>query len=198
MKTVRHSDLVGRGSPAGSVTSHFTYQFHLPPTPAHSPAILSTLALIKSSPTLDSVSPLGLQLHFVQLSNASAPSLLADDGAASGPSTAVATPTASGTPYDGLHSLVHWGVAPWFDAYVNSKQALSQDEAVSKKGSEPQMGERADSLTRNANRADDKVYLSQRSALPSWSSPCYISNRTSRSRKLVLLSIRPSEELSLK
>ncbi|ORX39193.1 dynein heavy chain, N-terminal region 1-domain-containing protein [Kockovaella imperatae] len=114
-----------------------TYQLHLPPTPAHSTATQSTLALIKSSPTLDSLSPLGSQLHFVLLSSSAAPPLVQDD-IPSGPSTAVTTPSVS-TPYDGLHSLVHWGVAPWFDSYVSSKQILEGPQ-VSKKTGDAGMG----------------------------------------------------------
>ena len=115
-----------------------TYRMHLPPTPPHSLNILSTLALIKSSPTLDSLVPLGTQLHFVLLSASSSPSIV-DDGVVSGVSSMVTTPLVS-TPYDGLHSLVHWGVAPWFDSYINSKQGLSEGQGVGKKGGEAQMG----------------------------------------------------------
>ena len=94
--------------------------------------------MIKTSPTLDSLSPLGAQLHFVQLSSNALPALIPDDGLSSGPSTAVTTPAAQATPYDGLHSLVHWGVAPWFDAYVSSKQPV--EVAHAKKGNDAQMG----------------------------------------------------------
>lgn len=111
---------------------------------------MSTLALIKTSPTIDSLNPLGTQLHFLQLSSAfTAPSLVEDDGTPSGTTTVVATPTvnasAQSTPYDGLHSLVHWGVAPWFDSYVSSKQSLipghgGAHDGLGKKGNEAQMG----------------------------------------------------------
>ena len=50
------------------------------------------------------------------------------------------TPAAQSTPYDGLHSLVHWGVAPWFDSYVSSKQGIAEVN-VPKKGGEATMGE---------------------------------------------------------
>ena len=63
-----------------------------------------------------------------------------DDGTTSGASTVVTTPSAQATPYDGLHSLVHWGVAPWFDSYVSSKQGLN-GVVTAKKGNEAQMGE---------------------------------------------------------
>ncbi|KIR72005.1 dynein heavy chain 1, cytosolic [Cryptococcus deuterogattii CA1014] len=129
--------------------ARITYRLHLPPTPPHSPNTLSTLALIKTSPTIDSLNPLGTQLHFLQLSSAfTAPALVEDDGTPSGTTTVVTTPTvnsgAQSTPYDGLHSLVHWGVAPWFDSYVSSKQSLmpghGTHDGLGKKGGEAQMG----------------------------------------------------------
>ncbi|TXT09077.1 hypothetical protein VHUM_02551 [Vanrija humicola] len=116
------------------------YRLHLPPTPPHSPNVLSTLALIKSSPTLDSLAPIGLQLHFVQLSSSAAPLALGDVGTPSGASTMIATPTSQASPYDGLHSLVHWGVAPWFDSYVASKGAVADPGLGSKKAGEAQTG----------------------------------------------------------
>ncbi|WVQ93134.1 hypothetical protein IAU59_000198 [Kwoniella sp. CBS 9459] len=121
--------------------ARITYRLHLPPTPPHSQHCISTLALIKISPTLDSLSPLGTQLHFLQLSSSSAHLLGQDDGTPSGMSTVVTTPTAQATPYDGLHSLVHWGVAPWFDSYVSSKQGLLTEGQFKKTaGGEAQMG----------------------------------------------------------
>lgn len=126
-----------------SPITRITYRLHVPPTPAHSPSILSTLAIIKSSPTLDSLTPLGTQLHFVLLSSSAAPLLVSDDGGPSGTSTAVTTPLVQATPYDGLHSLVHWGVAPWFDSYVNSKEGMIEGPAVGKKGGEAQIGKSA-------------------------------------------------------
>lgn len=120
--------------------SRIAYCLHLPPTPQHSPNVLSTLALIKSSPTLDSIAPLGTQLHFVQLSSSAVPHLMADTGSPPEASTVVTTPTSQVSPYDGLHSLVHWGVAPWFDSYVASKGNLDDRVAGSKKAAEAQMG----------------------------------------------------------
>lgn len=65
---------------------------------------------------------------------------MADDGTVSGASTVVSTPLAQNTPYDGLHSLVHWGVAPWFESYVSSKQMPMEGVTNAKKGNEAQMG----------------------------------------------------------
>lgn len=142
----------------GNTIPGLTYRLHLPPYPPHSPSILSTLALIKTSPTLDSLLPLGSQLHFALLSSSSAaPMLVPDDGVASGASTVVTTPSAQVTPYDGLHSLVHFGVAPWFESYANSKQP-SEVAPTNKKANEAQMGELRDVLIVLAC-ADSQVFL---------------------------------------
>jgi dynein heavy chain 1 len=46
-----------------------------------------------------------------------------------------------GAPYEGLHSLVHFGVTPWFDAYISSKKVgVSMDGVGGKKAGEAQMG----------------------------------------------------------
>jgi len=118
------------------------YRLHLPPTPPHSPNVLSTLALIKTTPTLDSMAPIGAQLHFMQLSSSALPQLMADLGSSSGPGTVISTPTAQSSPYDGLHSLVHWGVAPWFDSYVASKGTTTDTHhgPPGKKNAEASMG----------------------------------------------------------
>lgn len=45
-------------------------------------------------------------------------------------------------PYEGLHSVVHFGVTPWFDSYVSAKKVgVSLESAVGKKGAEAQMGQ---------------------------------------------------------
>lgn len=142
-----------------------TYRLHLPPTPQHSPNTLSTLALIKSSPSLDSMSPLGSQLHFVMLSSSAPPALVADDGAASGSASLVTIPTAQSTPYDGLHSLVHWGVAPWFDSYVNSKAALADGPSTVKKGGEAQMGEQLPRSSLNHRHSGDEEEICRAGAI---------------------------------
>lgn len=177
----------------GNSVSRVTYRLHLPPTPPHSSTTLSTLALIKTSPTLDSLLPLGAQLHFMMLSSsASAPMLVQDDGVTSGTSTVVTTPAAQSTPYDGLHSLVHWGVAPWFDSYVSSKQSLIEGPANTKKGNEAQMGKQAISI----QVAELQVFPSRKRDLPSSNFRCYISSRTSRFLRPGSRSTRPSGKLS--
>ena len=91
-----------------------TYSYHLTTTLSYSPYQVSTLALIKRVPTLDTSLPLSSQLHFLNLfgpaSNTSSSS--------TGPVTSV---VGSGV-YEGLHRLVHFGVAPAFEAFVESKE----------------------------------------------------------------------------
>ncbi|KAE9394324.1 dynein heavy chain protein 2 [Gymnopus androsaceus JB14] len=71
-----------------TLTSHLTY---------HSSHVL-TLALIKRSPTLDPLTPLATQLHFLNLFGGEE------------------------TPYESLHAVVSCGVKPWFDAFVGSRE----------------------------------------------------------------------------
>jgi dynein heavy chain 1 len=53
-------------------------------------------------------------------------------------------------PYEGLRSVVHFGVTPWFESYINSKQGKTIDVsmAAGKKGADAQMGEQTLSLLR--------------------------------------------------
>ncbi|TFK18751.1 dynein heavy chain protein 2 [Coprinopsis marcescibilis] len=73
------------------------YSYHLASQLTYHPSHMTTLALIKRAPTLDPLTPLATQLHFLNL-------FAGDD-----------------TPYESLHALVSHGVKPWFDAYVGSR-----------------------------------------------------------------------------
>ncbi|GAA5943977.1 hypothetical protein JCM3775_004729 [Rhodotorula graminis] len=107
---------------ASSSSSSDTFTYSLATTLSYSPAQAATLALIKHVPTLDSNIPLAQQLHFLNLF-----------GPASSSSSSTAAPTSTGGPasssssssgsaiYEGLHRLVHYGVAPAFEAFVESK-----------------------------------------------------------------------------
>ncbi|KZT56001.1 hypothetical protein CALCODRAFT_333270 [Calocera cornea HHB12733] len=75
------------------------YTYHLTSTLSYDPPPSATLALIKRQPTLDTSIPLAQQLHMLNLYS----------------------PAEGSAPYESLHSLVHLGVAPWFDAYVSRK-----------------------------------------------------------------------------
>ncbi|KAF9481287.1 cytoplasmic dynein heavy chain 1 [Pholiota conissans] len=74
-----------------------TYTYQLTPQLVYHPSHVTTLALIKRGPTLDPLTPLGSQLHFLNLFGG-------DE-----------------TPYESLHAVVSCGVKPWFDAFVGAK-----------------------------------------------------------------------------
>ncbi|KAM0792972.1 hypothetical protein ACM66B_002727 [Microbotryomycetes sp. NB124-2] len=76
----------------------------------------ATLAIIKHVPVLDTLVPLSSQLHFL---NTFGP-------AATTSGSGNASAAASGQIYEGLHKLVHYGVAPAFDAFVESKAKKQQ------------------------------------------------------------------------
>ncbi|KXN85412.1 Dynein heavy chain, cytoplasmic [Leucoagaricus sp. SymC.cos] len=86
-----------------------TYTYHLTPHLAYHSSNVTTLVLIKRSPTLDPLMPLATQLHFL--------SLFAGDE----------------TPYESLHAVVSCGVKPWFDAFVGSREG-GKDDGDSKMG----------------------------------------------------------------
>lgn len=74
-----------------------TYTYHLTPYLNYHSSHVTTLALIKRSPSLDPLTPLASQLHFLNLFGS-------DE-----------------TPYESLHAVVSCGVKPWFDAFVGSR-----------------------------------------------------------------------------
>ena len=74
-----------------------TYSYRLTDHLAYSPSHITTLALIKRATTLDPLTPLATQLHFLNLFGG-------DE-----------------TPYESLHALVSCGVKPWFDAFVGTR-----------------------------------------------------------------------------
>ncbi|KAF8870591.1 cytoplasmic dynein heavy chain 1 [Gymnopilus junonius] len=77
--------------------SNPTYTYHLTPHLTYHPSNVTTLALIKRGPTLDPLTPLATQLHFLNLFGG-------DE-----------------TPYESLHAVVSHGVKPWFDAFVGAR-----------------------------------------------------------------------------
>ncbi|KAF5351047.1 hypothetical protein D9756_008173 [Leucocoprinus leucothites] len=86
-----------------------TYTYHLTLHLTYNSSNVTTLALIKRSPTLDPLVPLATQLHFLNL--------FAGDE----------------TPYESLHAVVSQGVKPWFDAFVGSRGG-SKDGGDTKMG----------------------------------------------------------------
>lgn len=139
MPTTNEQELEDEQEDSVETLVSYSYTLHLPPVPAHSAALSSTLSLIKQRPILDSTVPLASQLNFVMLSTATN-AIMSDDKRLAAKEDDN-TNTVIGTPYEGLHSLVHFGVTPWFDAYVSSKKTgVSLDSAAGKKGNEAQMG----------------------------------------------------------
>ncbi|KAL8276643.1 hypothetical protein RQP46_010992 [Phenoliferia psychrophenolica] len=89
---------------------------------SYSPLQAATLALIKHVPVLDMTVPLSSQLHFLNLFG---PAASAPGAGGQGASSSAAAASGSGV-YEGLHRLVHWGVAPAFEAFVESKAKKGQ------------------------------------------------------------------------
>ncbi|KAM0751755.1 hypothetical protein T439DRAFT_218203 [Meredithblackwellia eburnea MCA 4105] len=75
----------------------------------------ATLTLIKHIPILDPSLPLSAQLHFLNLFGP------ASSSQNSAQQSAAESTNSGSVVYEGLHRLVHWGVAPAFEAFVESK-----------------------------------------------------------------------------
>ncbi|KAF8234818.1 hypothetical protein L208DRAFT_1260147 [Tricholoma matsutake] len=73
-----------------------TFTYHLTAHLTYHTSHVTTLALIKWGPTLDPLTPLTSQLHFLNL--------FGDNE----------------TPYKSLHALVSCSMKPWFDAFVRA------------------------------------------------------------------------------
>jgi len=86
-----------------------TFHYQLTSQLTYHSSHVTTLALIKRGPILDSLTPLATQLHFLNLFGG-------DE-----------------TPYESLHSVVSHGVKPWFDAFVGSRSS-GRDGGDSKMG----------------------------------------------------------------
>ncbi|EIW86124.1 cytoplasmic dynein heavy chain 1 [Coniophora puteana RWD-64-598 SS2] len=86
-----------------------TYSYRLVTQLSYSPSTVTSLALIKRNPTLDPVTPLASQLHILNLFGGEE------------------------TPYESLHSVVSFGVKPWFDAFVGARGG-NKDGGDSKMG----------------------------------------------------------------
>jgi dynein heavy chain 1 len=99
---------------------------------------VATLALIKRHPTLDPLQPIGDQIHFLNLFG---PAASLDSSVANGDGSP-ASSTIKSNPYESLHSLVHLAVAPYFEAYVNSRagKKLAQEASSKSKDADAKMG----------------------------------------------------------
>jgi hypothetical protein len=82
-----------------------TYRYALTTSLAYSNANVTTLALIKRVPTLDSTAPMAGQLQMVNL--------FGDED----------------TPYESLHAVVSLAVKPWFDAFVGTRPGVRDSDS---------------------------------------------------------------------
>ena len=87
-----------------------TYSYKLTSHLTYAPSHVATLALIKRGPTLDPMTPLALQLHFLNHFGGEE------------------------TPYESLHAVVSCGVKPWFDAFVGARGGGKEGDPVSSRG----------------------------------------------------------------
>lgn len=105
----------------------------------------ATLACIKRVPLLDHFRPFESQIVALNLfgpaslegSALTRPSNNNNNAPANGESAAAAPPPTS-NPYGTLHDLVHLAVAPYFDAYVNSKGGYKRRNELASKGNKDQ------------------------------------------------------------
>lgn len=78
----------------------------------------------------------------IQLLNLFGPSSPISSAAAASTVPATTETNASGgsTPYESLHQLVHWGVGPWFEAFVSSRSGGQDGNARDGKGGKQEDG----------------------------------------------------------
>ncbi|KAI7942887.1 hypothetical protein MJO29_012731 [Puccinia striiformis f. sp. tritici] len=106
--------------------SSFSFVYTLKFDMDYSPNLHTTLVLIKRVPTLDCSRPLDNQLHFLTLFGPASNQIgLAPSNQDGGSGKEIIKPStitsSQSNPYEELHNLVHLAVAPFFEAYVNSK-----------------------------------------------------------------------------
>ncbi|CEH14594.1 dynein heavy chain cytosolic [Ceraceosorus bombacis] len=118
------------------------FEYRLDTHPTYSPRHVSSIALIKRAGALDPALPLQQQVHVLSLFGpaseadrhasgegiAAAPELGREDGR--GGEEEGITINIRESPYEALHSVVHHVMAPWFDAYVSSKEDDSKTSAA--------------------------------------------------------------------
>lgn len=106
-----------------TITSHVMYD----------PSLVSSIALIKRVPFLETDVPLSQQIYlFTFFGPANTFDMASDEKReALGDRTNQTSNESKGlreTPFEALHSVVHNVMAPWFDAYVNSKSTDASSE----------------------------------------------------------------------
>ncbi|MBW0465869.1 hypothetical protein O181_005584 [Austropuccinia psidii MF-1] len=115
-------------NPVGDQDPTFSFVYSIKYEMDYNSNIVATIVFIKRVPTLDCSRPLDHQLHFINLfgpaSNQiglSAQNPHTQDNHKDRIKDDTTTSTSASNPYQELHNLVHLAVAPFFDAYVNSK-----------------------------------------------------------------------------
>ncbi|RUS15357.1 dynein heavy chain, N-terminal region 1-domain-containing protein, partial [Endogone sp. FLAS-F59071] len=103
-------------------TSPQTYNYTLSQEITYLPTHVGSIVLMKRSPTLDLLRPLGPQLQCMPL-----------------PGAPIAGEPGAVSPYEALHSYIHLAVSPYFNAYVSSKGG-NQQEMTGKKNEDNKMG----------------------------------------------------------
>lgn len=134
------------------MTSVETFSFKISKEPSYTSRHVSSIALIKRVPLLSSNVPITHQLHLLSLFGPAN----ANTAAANDQNAAAANPEKSGpdsanevtmivreSPYEALHSVVHNVMAPWFDAYVASRESGDRPAAatIKNKDADVRMGE---------------------------------------------------------
>lgn len=113
-----------------------TFTYRLSTEMTYSPAHVATLAFIKRVPSIDTLRTLDSQVHFLNLPGPASAEAALTTNAADG--STVTTTTSS--PYEALHNLVHLAVAPFFEAYVNSKSGGRVNQDAKLKDADAKMG----------------------------------------------------------
>ncbi|KAL9129037.1 MAG: hypothetical protein Q9217_002407 [Psora testacea] len=113
-KDIAPTDLPN-GLPNGHAFSELTprYTYSLATEISFSPATVGSVALIKRPQPIDPRQPLSAQIQVINLPGAAA---LNENNTAEG---------SSGSPYEVLHSIVHFALAPYFNAYTQGQKQIA-------------------------------------------------------------------------
>lgn len=117
------------------------YHYTLATQATYTPLFVSSIALIKRVPMLDSNRSLPSQLHLLSLFGPAGTSTSALSMTREGAENGNVALSIRESPYEALHSVVHNVMAPWFDAYVMSKEGKERAvTSVKSKEADTKMG----------------------------------------------------------
>ncbi|KAL7751554.1 dynein heavy chain [Sorochytrium milnesiophthora] len=156
----RASITAGGAGKHAETTSPFVYDVQLEVTFAAS--LISSLVLLKRTPTLDPARALSTQISFVQLPGPAA-DLDGDNVLAAAASADTANGTTSPVPannassdqafYETVHSFIHNAVAPYFHAYVAHRDRPLAGPAGEGQGTAGQLATKPDAGADSDNKA---------------------------------------------